>query len=178
MPATTLTAGEGSGDVADPGVAFLLSSPPSSGTSAPVRIGSGAVEGACYGCGDDNQVGLRLTFERHDAGVVATFHPRSHHRGAPGILHGGVAATALDETMAVLGYLLDGVHTVTGTLELRYRRPVPLDGSPLRIEAWRDRPEARRRQRVHGRLRLADGTVAVEASGIFVQVGGERAGGE
>jgi hypothetical protein len=47
---------------------------------------------------------------------------------------------------------------------------VPLDGSTLTVEAWRERPEARRRQRVHGRLRLADGSVAVEASGIFVQV--------
>lgn len=86
------------------------------------------------------------------------------------MLHGGVAATCLDETMAVLGYLLDGVHCVTATLELRYRRPVPLDGRPVTVEAWRDRPESRRRQRVHGRLLLPEGLVAVEASGIFVQV--------
>lgn len=102
--------------------------------------------------------------------MVATFHPRPEHRGAPGLLHGGVAATCLDETMAVLGYVLDGVHCVTATLELRFRRPVPLDGQSLTVEAWRDRPEPRRRQRVHGRLLLADGTPAVEASGIFVQV--------
>jgi acyl-coenzyme A thioesterase PaaI-like protein len=104
--------------------------------------------------------------------VVAVFRPRREHRGAPGLLHGGVAATCLDETMAAVGYVLDGVHLVTATLQLRYRRPVPLDGRPLRAEAWRDDGAPRRRQRVHGRLLLADGTVAVEARGIFVQFSG------
>jgi acyl-coenzyme A thioesterase PaaI-like protein len=120
--------------------------------------------------GDDRAAGLRLQFRREEPGLVATFVPRSQHRGGPGVLHGGLAATALDETMAALGWVLDEVHCVTATLEVRYRRAVPLDGSTLRVEAWRERPEARRRQRVHGRLLLADGTVAVEASGIFVQV--------
>jgi acyl-coenzyme A thioesterase PaaI-like protein len=124
--------------------------------------------------GDDLQAGLRLTFDVAPPGVVATFEPRPEHRGAPGLLHGGVAATCLDETMAVLGYALDGVHYVTATLELRYRRPVPLDGQALRAEAWRDPAEGRRRHRVYGRLLLADGTVAVEAKGIFVQAAGQR----
>ncbi|MDQ1395224.1 MAG: hypothetical protein QOG64_483 [Acidimicrobiaceae bacterium] len=128
-----------------------------------------AVEGACFGCGDDNPVGLGLRFSAEPPGVAATFRPRSVHQGAPGFLHGGVAATCLDETMAALGYVLDRVHCVTATLDLRYRRPVPLAVVAVRVEAWRDRMEPRRRQRVHGRLILPDGTVAVEASGIFVQ---------
>lgn len=127
------------------------------------------MEGECFGCGDDNPVGLGLTFAKEDPGIVAEFRPRPEHRGAPGYLHGGLAATALDETMAALGWVLDGVHCVTATLELKYRRPVALDGRPVRIEAWREKAEARRRQRVNGRIRLADGTVAVEAQGIFVQ---------
>lgn len=133
-------------------------------------MGDGNRVGGTESSGDDRAAGLRLTFEKRDPGVVATFRPRPEHRGGPGVLHGGVAATCLDETMAVLGYVLDGVHCVTATLELRYRRPVPLDGGVLTAQAWRDRSEPRRRQRVHGRLLLADGTVAVEASGIFVQV--------
>ncbi|HZT68069.1 MAG TPA: PaaI family thioesterase [Acidimicrobiales bacterium] len=135
------------------------------------------MDGGCYACGDDNPVGLGLTFEARPPGVVATFKPRAEHRGAPGLLHGGVAATCLDETMAALGFLLDGVHTVTATLELRYRHPVPLDGGAVTIEAWRDRTESRRRQRVHGRLLLADGRAAVEARGIFVQVPRRTGGG-
>ena len=140
------------------------------------------MEGGCYGCGDDNPISLGLEFSRVDDVCVATFLPRANHRGVPGFLHGGVAATVLDETMASLGFMLDGVHCVTATLELKYRKPVTLNGSPLRIEAWRDEPKRsaqagsagsgkpRRRHTVHGRLLLADGVVAVDATGIFISM--------
>ena len=119
--------------------------------------------------GDERAAGLGLQFAEEAPGVVARFTPSERHRGAPGFLHGGFAAMALDETMAALGWYLDRRHCVTATLDLRYRRPVPLDGREVRVEAWRDRPEARRHQRVHGRILLADGSVSVEATGIFVQ---------
>ena len=123
--------------------------------------------------GDDYQpLGVKLHYSKEPPGIVATTTPRSEHRGPPGYLHGGIAALCLDETMACLGLALDDRRTVTATLSLKYRQPVPLDGKPIRVEAWRDRPEPRRTQKVHGRLLLADGTVAVEATGLFVQVGG------
>jgi acyl-coenzyme A thioesterase PaaI-like protein len=128
------------------------------------------MEGECFGCGDDNPLALGLTFSREGDRCVAIFRPRREHRGVPGFLHGGLAATVLDETMASLGFMLDDVHTVTATLELKYRKPVPLAGAVLRVESWRDDPTPRRRHRVHGRLLLADGTVAVEAEGIFLSV--------
>lgn len=124
---------------------------------------------SCFGCGAENPVGLGLQFERDAETVVAAFAPSMHHQGAPGFLHGGVAATALDETMGAVGWVLDGTHWVTATLALKYRRPVPLDGSTLRIEAWRDEAAgSTRRRRCHGRLLLATGEVAVEADGVFV----------
>ena len=123
--------------------------------------------------GDDRSwaANLGLEWSKEPPGVVSTFTPSPSHRGRPGILHGGLAATVLDETMAALGIVLDGIPTVTATLSVRYRQPVPLDGRPLRTEAWRDsRRAARRVQEVHGHLLLPDGTVAVEASGLFVRV--------
>ena len=117
-------------------------------------------------------LGLGLRFWKAEPGLVARFDPKPEQHGPPGYLHGGVAATVLDETMASLGWALDDVPCVTATLELRFRAGIPLDGTPVRIEAWRDRPESRRTQKVKGRVLLADGTVAVEASGLFVQVRG------
>ena len=116
---------------------------------------------------------LGLEWSKEPPGLVSTFTPTTSHRGRPGYLHGGLAATVLDETMAALGWATDGIHTVTATLELRYRLPVPLDGHPLRIEAWRDGPQPRRVQKVHGRILLSDGTAAVEAVGLFVRVDAE-----
>jgi acyl-coenzyme A thioesterase PaaI-like protein len=114
---------------------------------------------------------MALAWSVEPPGLVARFTPRPEHRGPPGYLHGGLAATCLDETMASLSIALDDHYSVTATLQLRYRKAVPLDGSAVRVEAWRDRPESRpkRTHKVHGRLLLADGSVAVEASGLFVR---------
>ena len=120
---------------------------------------------------EDNTANLGLIFSVEPPGLVARFVPLPIHRGAPGLLHGGLAATALDEAMGGLGWALDRAHTVTATLNLKYRRPVPIDGQTVIVEAWRTGTEARRHQRVFGRMLLAGGVVAVEGSGIFVRTG-------
>jgi hypothetical protein len=76
--------------------------------------------------------------------------------------------------MAALGWAVDGVHTVTATLSLRYRDPVPVDAGALRIEAWFADERVRRVRKVAGRLLLPDGVAAVEASGLFVRVDAGR----
>ena len=104
-------------------------------------------------------------------GLVARFTPGPQHNGPPGMLHGGVAALCLDECMAALGHALDRIHTVTATLNLRYRKPVPLDGRVVRVEAWRE-GDGRRATKVFGRIVTADGDVAVEANGLFFRLSG------
>lgn len=117
-------------------------------------------------------LGLRFRLDRsaEPPRLLARFDPRPDHRGPPGYLHGGMAAAVLDETMASLSWAVEGRPSVTARLELRYRKGVPLDGSPVRVEAWRVKEGARRVQRVVGRIVLADDSVAVEATGLFVEV--------
>ena len=117
-------------------------------------------------------LGLRFRLDRstEPPRLLARFDPRPDHRGPPGFLHGGVAASVLDETMASLSWAVEGRPSVTARLELRYRRGVPLDGSPVRVEAWRVREGKRRVQKVEARIVLADESVAVEATGLFVEV--------
>jgi len=103
--------------------------------------------------------------------VAGEIVPDAGWNGPPGLLHGGMAAALLDECMGALSHGVDKVATVTVTLDLRYRLPVPLDGSAVRLEAWRQEPELRRRNRVHGRLLLADGEPAVEATALMLSTG-------
>lgn len=113
------------------------------------------------------------TKSEHDGkpSCVATFVPQRHHRGMPGFFHGGLAATALDETMASIGLVLHDQRCLTATLELRYRRPVALDGRSVTVEAWRsDDRGGLRRYHVHGELRDHDGRVCVEAKGLFLAI--------
>src|SRR5205085_5369170 len=65
--------------------------------------------------------------------LVATFEPDPSWEGVPGYLHGGMAAAVLDECLGALSHALDDLPTMTGTLDLRFRRPVPLDGSTMRV---------------------------------------------
>jgi acyl-coenzyme A thioesterase PaaI-like protein len=112
---------------------------------------------------------IDMTWTLEPPGLVATFTPGPHHHGPADHLHGGIAAMCLDECMAALGHSLDGIHTVTGTLNIRYRKPVPLDGRAVRVESWRE-GDGRRATKVFGRIVTADGDVAVEAHGLFVRV--------
>jgi acyl-coenzyme A thioesterase PaaI-like protein len=115
-----------------------------------------------------------LEWSKEAPGLVSVFVPGPEHAGRPGFLHGGLAATLLDETMAALGWAVDGVHTVTATLSLHYRLAVPVGAGALRVEAWFADERARRVRKVLGQLLLPDGAVAVEASGLFVRVDAAR----
>ena len=85
----------------------------------------GAHYDQCFGCGDGQPHGLHLEARAGDGvSVTAEFTVKAAHQGAPGLAHGGVLATALDETLGSLNWLLR-VIAVTGRLETDFVRPVP-----------------------------------------------------
>ena len=114
---------------------------------------------------------IEMQWSLEPPGLVARFTPDERHQGPHKNMHGGVSAYVLDETMAALGQTLDKVHLVTGTLTLKYRKPVPIDGREIRVEAWRE-GEPRRAMKVFGRIVTADDLVCVEATGLFLRVDG------
>ena len=120
----------------------------------------------CFACGRDNPIGLHLDDFTFDNGQVsARFLPRPGYRGAGNNMHGGIAATALDEMLVWAGMLGEGVLTVTGTMELRYRRPVDV-GEPIVVSGMVDRRSGRRLD-ISGAL-MVDHEVRVEASGLYL----------
>ena len=74
---------------------------PSPGNDGPTTRDEVLPAGArqCFACGDDNPIGLHLDdIRRQGDQVLATLHPRPEYQSYPGVLHGGLSATALDET--------------------------------------------------------------------------------
>jgi acyl-coenzyme A thioesterase PaaI-like protein len=114
--------------------------------------------------------GLEIAFAVRGDCLIGTFDCGSDYSGHPDTLHGGIAALCLDETMANLSLALDGVPSISATLELVYRRPARLSAGPFRVHARRDRPSGGSRWTVTGELLLASDEVAVTARGIFLQV--------
>jgi acyl-coenzyme A thioesterase PaaI-like protein len=130
----------------------------------------GAHYGHCFGCGDGQPHGLHLA-ARAGEGVTVTaeFTVREAHQGAPGLAHGGVLATALDETLGSLNWLLR-VIAVTGRLETDFARPVPV-GTVLHLAAEVTAVAGRKiYSRATGRIGGPEGPVAVRAQALFIEV--------
>nr|WP_203690327.1 PaaI family thioesterase [Streptomyces sp. SID12488] len=124
----------------------------------------------CFGCGDGQAHGLHLAARAGDGvTVTAEFTVREAHQGAPGLAHGGVLASALDETLGSLNWLLRTI-AVTGRLETEFVRPVPV-GTLLYLEA---EVTAVARRKIYstatGRIGGPDGPVAVRAEALFIEV--------
>lgn len=120
----------------------------------------------CFACGRDNPLGLHLDhFDLVDRVVSARFTPRPDYRGAGDILHGGVAATALDEMLVWAGILIEKVMTVTGKLELRYPKPLAVTDE-LIVRARVDEMRGKR-MTASGELVVGD-EVRTQATGLFL----------
>ncbi|MEA1902821.1 MAG: PaaI family thioesterase [Actinomycetota bacterium] len=120
----------------------------------------------CFACGRDNPLGLNMDdFDFEDGVVSASFNPRPDFRGVQGILHGGVAATALDEILVWAGILNEKVMSVTGTMEMKFRKPVHI-ADTITVRARID--ERRGRRLIASGELVVDDQVRVQASGLYL----------
>jgi len=122
----------------------------------------------CFVCGLGNPFGLQARFyEIEGKELVGLFTPSVEHQGYPGRLHGGIASTILDETVG-RAVLIDHEDSwwVTTDLSLRYRKPVLLDG-PIRV-VGRITGNRGKIYEGSGEVLLADGTLAVSATGRYL----------
>ncbi|MEU3349200.1 PaaI family thioesterase [Streptomyces sp. NPDC006700] len=124
----------------------------------------------CFGCGGEQPHGLHLQARAGDGvAITAEFTVQPAHQGAPGLAHGGVLATALDEALGSLNWLLRTI-AVTGRLETDYVRPVPV-GTTLHLDAEVTAVAGRKiYSRATGRVGGPDGPVAVRAEALFIEV--------
>ena len=89
----------------------------------------------CFACGQRNPYGLHMVFQQDGDSIVCDFMPQVEHQGFPGIIHGGIVASVLDEALNRTSMLGNPpTWTMKGHLEVRYRRNVPY-GPLLRVRA-------------------------------------------
>ncbi len=97
----------------------------------------------------------------------ALFEPQAEHVGAPGWVQGGLSATVLDYFCARIASAALSMKVATGTLDLRYRQPVLLDGGPYRVSGETDQPRSKS-VRARGAILSPEGRPLLEATGLFV----------
>jgi acyl-coenzyme A thioesterase PaaI-like protein len=126
-----------------------------------VSLNTDLNEGFCFGCGQNNPMGLKLRFTKDGETISAEFTPDKMHQGWPGLLHGGILGTLLDEAMSNVAYGT-GNTCLTARIEIRLRQPVRVE-MPLVVTAW----ITRHRKKVietAGKVCLKDGTVIAEST--------------
>lgn len=151
---------------------------PPAGAAAPARGSSAPPPGTelhshyrhCYGCGPDLPAGLQLRLRTGEGlSVHGVFVVTQDHQGAPGLAHGGLLATAMDEVLGSLNWLLSA-PAVTASLSVDFLRPVPV-GSELHLLAQIVGQDGRKVYSAGtGTVDGPDGPVAITARATFVQV--------
>lgn len=85
----------------------------------------------CFGCSKKNPIGLKLDFIKEGEDFYSDFTSGKELQGYPGMLHGGIIATLLDEVMAN-NLFTQGLLVVTAEMNIRYIHKIPI-GEKLRI---------------------------------------------
>jgi uncharacterized protein (TIGR00369 family) len=83
----------------------------------------------CFGCSEmtGRSLGIVLAPREDDIpGVEGRVRFESEHMGAPGLVHGGLLATLVDEVMGSVEHGGAGVR-LTADLTVRFRRPAAID---------------------------------------------------
>ncbi len=122
--------------------------------------------GSCFGCGPEHEGGLHLAFVREGDVVRAGITLETRFQGAPGLAHGGIVTTILDDLSGAVPVAL-GQRAVTANLDVDFLAPVVI-GRPLVAEAWLASFEGRK-IRIASRL-LDDGRPVAVGRALFLTV--------
>jgi uncharacterized protein (TIGR00369 family) len=126
---------------------------------------------ACFVCGRDNPAGLHTRWiADRGAGEVRTEAVLGEPtQSYPGLVHGGIVTALLDEAM-VRALLLEGDFEelmVTAKMEVTFRRATPT-GQPVTV-VGRIVKRGASRASAEAEVRLADGTVTAQCTGLLVR---------
>ena len=125
---------------------------------------------SCLVCGVENDLGLKARFYQLENGeLVSIFNSKEFHQSYPGRVHGSISAAILDETIGrAISISDETIWGVTGALEIRYKKPVPIDCDLITVA--RVTRDTRKLFEGTGEIILPNGDIAVTASGKYVKM--------
>jgi uncharacterized protein (TIGR00369 family) len=123
-------------------------------------------EHRCFACSPRNARGLKLRFQRAEGWDLAcAYKPDDNDTNYPGMLHGGVAVTVLDELVGQAIFQKTGHLPVSVEATVRWHKPVKVGEEVIaaaRVTAQFDRVYA-----ASAYLFRSDGKVAAELNGQY-----------
>ena len=79
----------------------------------------------CFGCSSSNEDGLQMEFKEGGNGeIICRWEPKAKFAGWPGVVHGGIQCTLMDEVAAWVVHHDLKVAGVTSKLDTKFIKPV------------------------------------------------------
>jgi uncharacterized protein (TIGR00369 family) len=122
----------------------------------------------CFCCGAENAEGLKLEFDFEGGRARTSLAFPKKYQGYRDIVHGGLIATVLDETMVTLVNHM-GHRAVTAELNVRFLAPLKV-GEGVEISAWMVEEHGRLLQVAASAVR-SDGTEIARARSTCLSMG-------
>ncbi len=123
----------------------------------------------CFGCGENNEYGLRLKLKFDEDTKTAYGEYVAHQKleGPPNIIHAGIIAALLDETMITVNKHMDSM-ALTGELTIRYLQPAFINEN-LYIRGWYVKKNKRV---IENRAEIENemGKIVARAKGKYIEV--------
>lgn len=124
---------------------------------------------SCFACGKDNPIGLKLQFRYEEGIALAEFCASAEFEGYPGIIHGGIISTLLDEAMAK-AILLTGKKAVTAHLSTKFRKTLST-GAKVTVLGWITLAKSRTIS-TEAKIVGNNGEVIASSEAVFIVTGG------
>lgn len=122
----------------------------------------------CFGCCADNPAGLALQLVEGGDGLTCTFRPDRRHESYPGVIHGGIGATVLDEVMGNALALLEKKLCFTVGMRTRFLAPLRTGHTYRAMARVVERPEQEDGLfKLEGEIQDAQGHATLMASATY-----------
>ena len=123
----------------------------------------------CFGCGPENEQGLQLKLEFDDDTKTAFGQYVAHdlQEGPPHIIHAGIIAAILDETMITVNKYMESI-ALTSEITIRYLQPAFIKEN-LYIRGWYVKKNKRI---IENRAEIENemGKIVARAKGKYIEV--------
>jgi len=132
-----------------------------------ISINTDMSDRLCFGCGENNPIGLKLSFKWDGKTARAEFTPTRLHQGWSGIVHGGIITSMLDEAMSHAARF-EGMNCLTAKMQIKFRCPALVD-EPLVVTSSVTR-NARRLIKTKASIFSRDGTLVAEGTATYIVI--------
>ena len=121
--------------------------------------------------GVENPKGMKMVPVIKDRKIYAKYIFEKSFEGGPGLVHGGILSTVLDDMMGYATFT-QNLFCVTANLNVNFRVPSPVD-KEFELYAWVKEVDG---NKVYAESVIkSEDTIHVEADGLFINIGQDGA---